>query len=976
MATKPILAPGPSAVPERSDSSGNRPNVATPLFLILVVLIGVASTLLRTIDLSAVPSGLHFDQAANGLLALEILGGKRPVFFPSYTGREAFFMYIIAALFSVLGPGVLALRLAGALCGVVTVVGVAFLGASLYNRRIGLVAATFLGGLYWHVHISRLGERTITVPMLDVLALLALWEGFRRRSILLVAAGGALVGLQLYTYPSSRFFVILLVSLACLELGAMVVRHLRKSGGGPPDGWTVRRALGLGAIATLAAVVATAPLARHFLASPGEFLSRADQVAVWNMGSTRAEIVQLTLTSTFETLRMFFTVGDQDWKYNLAGQPVFDVITAVFFLLGIVVGLRNLRSRADRLTLLWCLAMLGPGFLSVDAPQFMRTLGAAPAATLLAARGLDVVVRWLTRLVPSCRRLVPLLWIWPVVAGGLTAYHYFGIWGPSAAAYYAEEGDVTAAAGVISSQTQAYAAIYVASRYGPDPTESFLDGDLSRVHWFDGRAALPLPPPGSGPTLYVLPRSAVDRDLYNLLPPGGRVAEVIGPDGAPSVEAFVLMPDPAIATGAAVTARDGSLGINFGGIAHLERANISTVLQAGVATIPTFAWRLNETGGPPLKFYIHLVDSTGETWTQFDDEVYPTNDWRVGQSLLVRPRLDVPQYVPPGQYHLEVGIEHADGSPVSVRASDGQSDGNSWKSPEFNVVRPPRPPDANTLDVGRRLNVAVGDSVRLLGVRLGSPTILAGDSVPITLYWQVVRVPSPDAQTYIAAVDSTGHTVGETIQSPTGGVWPPDQWRPGDVVVDRETLLVPAGTNPGSLNIVAGLEDNPPLRSSSTLPATPTVSIGTLTVAARPQTTQIPVPTHPMVANFDRSIQFLGYDLQPGSARPGETIHLRLFWKTDHAVTQDWTVFTHVLDNQNKVRAQQDGVPSGGRRPTTTWAPGETIVDDHDLIVQADASAGTDQVEIGLYDVTTGERLKTLAGQDRVLLDLPVTISP
>ena len=944
----------------------------TRLFLILVFLIGVASALLRTVDLASVPTGLHFDQAANGLLALEILSGKRPVFFPSYTGREALFMYIIAGIFSVLGPNVLALRLAGALCGVVTVVGVAFLGAALYNRRIGLVAAAILAGLYWHVHISRLAERTITVPMLDVLALIALWKGFQRQSIPLVVVGGGLVGLQLYTYPSSRFFVILVVAVACLELSLLLARRLGRSDLRRDQGGTASRAFALGGMALVAAVVATVPLARHFFASPGDFLSRADQVAVWNVGSTRAQIILLTLSSTWRTLGMFVISGDADWKYNLAGQPVFDAVTATLFLLGVSFALVNLRSRADRLTLFWCLAMLGPGFLSVDAPQFMRTLGAAPPATLLAARGLDVLVRWLAKRGPIVRRIAPILWFWPIAAGGLTVYQYFGVWAPSAAAYYAEEGDVTAAADVIAARAKDYAATYVASRYGPDPTESFLDRDLTRVHWFDGRSALPLPPPGSGPTLYVLPRSAIDRSLYQVLPANGRVDQVIGPDGAPAVEAFVLLADSATAIGSAATGKDGTAGVNFGGFARLERADISSLLQAGVATIPTFAWRLGKTGGTSVKFYLHLVDSSGETWSQFDDEVYPSDEWQVDQILLVRPRLEIPQFVPPGRYHLDVGIERANGSAVTVLANGGQNQGSSWESPEVTMVRPPASPDPTTLAVGQRINVAVGDSVRLLGVDLPPKPIMDGDFVSLTLYWQVVRSPAANAQTYVAAVDSVGSTVGESNRPPTGGSWPPGDWRPGDVVVDRQTLLVPAGTKPGLLTIVAGFASG---RDPTPL-ATLKIPVGTVTVSARPQAAPIMAPTHVQIVQFERSIHLLGYDLQPRSARPGETLHLRLFWKADRPVTQSLTVFTHVLDSQNLVRAQQDGLPAGGKRPTTTWAPGETIVDDHDLIVQADAGPGTDQVEIGLYLATTGERIMTRLGGDRVLLDLPETILP
>src|SRR5579885_1430526 len=89
-------------------------DLPTPLYFGLIVAIGTLALLVRTIDLGSIPPGLHFDQAANGLLGLEILSSHaHPVFFSSYTGREALFFYLIAGLEAILGPNVIAIRLAG-----------------------------------------------------------------------------------------------------------------------------------------------------------------------------------------------------------------------------------------------------------------------------------------------------------------------------------------------------------------------------------------------------------------------------------------------------------------------------------------------------------------------------------------------------------------------------------------------------------------------------------------------------------------------------------------------------------------------------------------------------------------------------------------------------------------------------------------------------------------------------------------------
>src|SRR5207247_9164895 len=107
--------------------------------------------------------------------------------------------------------------------------------------------------------------------------------------------------------------------------------------------------------------------------------------------------------------------------------------------------------------------------------------------------------------------------------------------------YLALEGDVVAAARLVEAESPRYVATYIASRYGPNPTVSFLAGDqFARLRWFDGRVALPLP--DAGPILYVLPRSAIDPYWLDRLPAADRVASATAPDGGPAVEAFVLRP--------------------------------------------------------------------------------------------------------------------------------------------------------------------------------------------------------------------------------------------------------------------------------------------------------------------------------------------------------------------------------------------------------------------------------------------------
>jgi hypothetical protein len=69
-------------------------------------------------------------------------------------------------------------------------------------------------------------------------------------------------------------------------------------------------------------------------------------------------------------------------------------------------------------------------------------------------------------------------------------------------------------------------------------------------------------------------------------------------------------------------------------------------------------------------------------------------------------------------------------------------------------------------------------------------------------------------------------------------------------------------------------------------------------------------------------------------------------------------VFVHLLDEQGRLVAQHDGEPGGGLVLTTTWQPGETVADNHGLLVPIDVAGGRFTVQVGLYPLgDPGNRL-------------------
>ena len=69
-----------------------------------------------------------------------------------------------------------------------------------------------------------------------------------------------------------------------------------------------------------------------------------------------------------------------------------------------------------------------------------------------------------------------------------------------------------------------------------------------------------------------------------------------------------------------------------------------------------------------------------------------------------------------------------------------------------------------------------------------------------------------------------------------------------------------------------------------------------------------------------------------------------------------------------------------GTYPTTGWVEDEVITDEYEIVVQSDAPPGEYQIEVGMYDAATGQRLPifdeggTRLPGDRILLDQVITV--
>ena len=128
-------------------------------------------------------------------------------------------------------------------------------------------------------------------------------------------------------------------------------------------------------------------------------------------------------------------------------------------------------------------------------------------------------------------------------------------------------------------------------------------------------------------------------------------------------------------------------------------------------------------------------------------------------------------------------------------------------------------------------------------------------------------------------------------------------------------------------------------------------------------------PSRRLEANLGGIITLLGYDLPQSKIRRGEAFPLTLYWRAEGIIDEDYTVFVHLVGDDSLIWGQEDSQPRHGFYPTSYWDPGDTVVDEHSVSAKPDAPWEEYRLLVGIYLLSTMERLPLLDETGEVISD-------
>lgn len=425
------------------------------LHLALILLV---AAFFRLWQLESIPPGLFGDEATDGLDALDVLAGRGAIFFPANFGREGLHMWLVAAMFQLMGVTPLALRLPSALAGIGTALATYWLGRELgravdwgagrlgnwetgrlgnweigklgsraanlpasqptnlpiYQFTFPLLAALYVATSYWHVHFSRFGIRGVFTPLFGALAFAAFWRAVNVANQRINESTNQRINVALIRHSPFAIRPFVWFALAGLFLGLslhfytasrfflfflggfLILQAFIAWARGRAEEAILRRHFWGIAVLFLVAALVFAPLGVYFLQHPGSFMQRASEVVVTKTGAPMERMAQAALANVAQ----FFLPGrgDPEQFYNLPRRAVFDPLTALLALIGIAALLWRWKTPTALFLLTWFGALLLPAFLATDRwPTLPRVLGVIPGVYFFPAMGLLTIISALSR---------------------------------------------------------------------------------------------------------------------------------------------------------------------------------------------------------------------------------------------------------------------------------------------------------------------------------------------------------------------------------------------------------------------------------------------------------------------------------------------------------------------------------------------------------------------------------------------------
>ena len=387
-----------------------------------------------------------------------------------------------------------------------------------------------------------------------------------------------------------------------------------------------------------------------------------------------------------------------------------------------------------------------------------------------------------------------------------------------------------------------------------------------------------------------------------------------------------------------------TLALSWPGLPTLQGVRNGAAQAAGGGTMWVDLFWQGDVEVPPADTTIRLwlQDTDGGNWAKYEQSLSDDFDnWPADNLVRESYKLPLPEAMPPGSYSFMA--QPLDGQ--------GQAIGDAQSLAGLEL--------APSAALSGRPAVFFENGLVLQTIDWFDESVHPGHNMSMALIWQAepgsnlqldnlryeMQVIGPDGE----ILRTQG---GQPVES---GL---ERLAQGTAVRELEAIYFPPETDPGQYRLrwqlfaggepIGGRPFWQPWYKNS-------VDFGSLTVAPWPMETLLPTNVDIVEAQFGPAIQLYGYEVGEAAEL---ILPLTLHWLATGKPDESFLVFVHLIDAASgEIVSQVDRVPVDDLRPTAGWRTDEVLSDQIDLPLPSDLSPGDYQINVGVYNPDSGERL-------------------
>ena len=263
----------------------------------------------------------------------------------------------------------------------------------------------------------------------------------------------------------------------------------------------------------------------------------------------------------------------------------------------------------------------------------------------------------------------------------------------------------------------------------------------------------------------------------------------------------------------------------------------------------------------------------------------------------------------------------------------------------------------------------------LLGYQTGASA--NGRSLLVTPFWYY----QGDFERMSVAwrlVDENGAEVSQLSSEPYHNTQPASRWQSGTVIRDGYRLPWPAGAPANDYRLE--------LRIDAKTDKTEWLPVGVVSAPSLPAPHPVEIVfTDPqsreqvMLAGYTVAVNGVEHDLtsgDPSYARPGDLVTIRLYWRAQSKLSEDYHSFLHLVSHDRQTLTALDKIPGQEIARPRFWDQAYAESDTYHLRIPQDAASGLHYPRVGFYDYDDLERfLLTIGDVEDDAIDLaPIKI--